>query len=102
MSQAQVSRDKLAADFQAVMEDIEALIGAEGEKAESEVKALRARIRDKLDQTRRTVAHFQEESFERAREAARKTDDYVHDHPWQAVGVGAALGLVIGVLIGRR
>ncbi len=102
MSTSQVARDKLAADFQAVMEDIEALIGAEGEKAESEVKALRARLRDKLDQTRRAVAHFQEEGVERAREAARKTDDYVHQHPWQAVGLGAALGLVVGVLIGRR
>ena len=35
--------------------------------------------------------------MERTKEAARATDEYVHDHPWQAVGVAAGVGLVIGV-----
>jgi len=26
----------------------------------------------------------------------------VHDHPWSAVGIAAGIGLVIGLLIGRR
>ena len=34
--------------------------------------------------------------------AARATDDYVHEHPWGAVGIAAAVGLVIGMLISRR
>ena len=39
---------------------------------------------------------------DKAREAARATDDFVHEEPWKAVGVAAALGLALGVLIGRR
>jgi ElaB/YqjD/DUF883 family membrane-anchored ribosome-binding protein len=34
--------------------------------------------------------------------AAKTTDDYVHDNTWQSMGVAAALGLAIGVLISRR
>ena len=29
-------------------------------------------------------------------------DDYVHDHPWQAVGVAAGVGLLIGLLLNRK
>jgi ElaB/YqjD/DUF883 family membrane-anchored ribosome-binding protein len=38
----------------------------------------------------------------RTRAAARTTDEYVHVHPWKAVGVAAGVGLVVGLLIGRR
>jgi ElaB/YqjD/DUF883 family membrane-anchored ribosome-binding protein len=33
---------------------------------------------------------------------ARATDDYVHEHPWRAVGAAAGVGLIIGLLISRR
>jgi ElaB/YqjD/DUF883 family membrane-anchored ribosome-binding protein len=36
------------------------------------------------------------------KDAARTTDEYVHEHPWGAVGVAAAAGLLLGVLIARR
>ena len=39
---------------------------------------------------------------DKTRAAARATDDFVHEEPWKAVGVAAALGLALGVLIGRR
>lgn len=38
---------------------------------------------------------------DRARQTAKATDTYVHDRPWQAIGIGAALGVVIGVLLAR-
>lgn len=38
----------------------------------------------------------------RTRAAAKATDEYVHVHPWQAVGVGTAVGVLVGLLIARR
>ncbi|MFI4932853.1 MAG: YqjD family protein [Burkholderiales bacterium] len=95
-------RDQLAADFQRVMDDINALIDSGGTKVDSEVKAIRERLRERLDDTRRRIGDLQYEGVERARRAARHTDEYVHDHPWHAVGAAAALGLVVGVLIARH
>lgn len=37
-----------------------------------------------------------------ARDVAGNADNYVHDKPWQGVGIGAAIGLVLGVLLARR
>jgi len=102
MSEAKTRRDQLASDFQRVMEDIDALIGAGGTKVEGEVKAIRERLRERLEDARLRINDLHYEGLERARRAARHTDEYVREHPWHAIGVGAALGLLVGVLIARR
>jgi ElaB/YqjD/DUF883 family membrane-anchored ribosome-binding protein len=30
------------------------------------------------------------------------TDDYVRDNPWQAIGVAAAIGFLVGLVVSRR
>lgn len=102
MSTATQAKEKLAADFRAVMDDIDALTRATGKEAEGEVKALRTRIRERLDDAKEKVLDAQHEAVERAKAAATATDDYVHANPWQAIGAAAAVGLALGVLIGRR
>jgi len=102
MSDTTLAKEKLASDFRAVMDDIDALMTATGNQAEGEVKALRARIRERLDGAKEKLMDAQHEAVQRAKAAAIATDDYVHEKPWQAIGVAAALGLAVGVLIGRR
>jgi ElaB/YqjD/DUF883 family membrane-anchored ribosome-binding protein len=34
--------------------------------------------------------------------AAKATDEYVHESPWTAIGVAGAVGLLVGLIIGRR
>jgi ElaB/YqjD/DUF883 family membrane-anchored ribosome-binding protein len=102
MPDTTLAKEKLTADFHSVMADIDALMNATTNKAEGEVAALRTRIRDRLDSAKDRVIDAEHEAIERAKRAARVTDDYVHSHPWQAVGAAAAVGLALGVLIGRR
>lgn len=102
MSDATLAKEKLAADFRAVMADIDALMTVTGKEAEGEVKALRARIRERMDGAKEKLLDAQHEAVERAKAAATATDDYVHANPWQAIGAAAAVGLALGVLIGRR
>ena len=102
MSETSEKRDQLAADFERVMDDVNTLIGTAGSKVDGEVGVIRERLRERLEDTRRRIGDLQQEGVERARKAAHQTDEYVHEHPWHAVGVAAALGLVVGVLIARR
>jgi ElaB/YqjD/DUF883 family membrane-anchored ribosome-binding protein len=39
---------------------------------------------------------------EKAREFVSSADDYVHNNPWQALGVMAILGVTLGFLMSRR
>jgi ElaB/YqjD/DUF883 family membrane-anchored ribosome-binding protein len=102
MSDTTLAKEKLAADFRDVMDDIDSLMTATGNQAEGDAKALRARIRERLDDAKERLLDAQHEAMRRAKAAATATDDYVHDNPWQAIGVAAAIGLALGVLIGRR
>ncbi|WP_410498715.1 YqjD family protein [Chitinibacter sp. S2-10] len=77
---------------------IEAAANANGEEA----KLLYARIADNLRNAKRRLVELEGNAVEKAKVAAKQTDEYVHAHPWQAVGIGAAVGLLIGFLVARR
>ena len=97
-----VSRDKLVQDFKLVIADAEELLRATAAQAGEKVTAARERIQDRLHTAKIRVAEAEEALMVRTREAARVTDEFVHDKPWYAVGIAAAVGLVVGMLIGRR
>lgn len=44
---------------------------------------------------------LQDAVVERGKAAAQVTDDYVHDNPWKAIGIAAAAGFAIGLLVNR-
>ena len=39
---------------------------------------------------------------EKTKVAASATDEFVRDNPWAALGVAAAVGCVVGVLLSRK
>jgi len=44
----------------------------------------------------------QETVLAKTKEAAKVADDYVQENPWRSIGLAAGVGIVIGLLIGRR
>ena len=102
MDSTDISRDKLVADMKIVIADAEELLRATAGQAGEKVIAARAKIQDSMDAARIKLAQVSDASAERAKAAARATDDYVHEHPWHAVGIAALVGLVLGTLISWR
>jgi len=97
-----VSKDKLVADMKVVIADAEELLKATASAAGDRVSAARTRMEDSLRTARVKLAEAQEVMVDKAKAAARATDDYVHANPWRSVGIAAGAGLVIGMLISRR
>jgi len=95
-------KEKLVADLQRVIADAEELMQATAHQTEGKVVELRDRINDNLREARHKLAEAEEAIKEKTLEMARATDDYVHEHPWNAIGAAAGLGLVVGLLISRR
>ncbi|MDP1534427.1 MAG: DUF883 family protein [Rubrivivax sp.] len=94
--------DKLIADLQTLIADAEDLMQAAGDDAADGMSAYRARLRARLAKTRVDMTRLQDSALARAKAASQAADAYVQHRPWQAVGVAAGLGLVIGTLISRR
>lgn len=59
-------------------------------------------VRIKLRDAKERVEDAQSIVIDKTKDAARATDDFVHEEPWKAVGIAAGVGLVLGLLIGRR
>ena len=97
-----VSRDKLVADLKVVVADAEELLRATASQAGEKVSAARERIQASLATAKVKLTEAEEALLEKSKEAAKVADEYVRENPWQAVGVAAAAGLVLGVLISRR
>ena len=96
------SKQKLVRDLQRVITDAEELLHATANQTEGKVVEMRERIRENLIAARHKLGDIEHNVAARTKEAARATDEYVHEHPWHAIGAAAGLGLVVGLLIGRR
>jgi ElaB/YqjD/DUF883 family membrane-anchored ribosome-binding protein len=97
-----MTKDKLVQDFKVVVSDAEELLKATASQAGEKVAAARERIQDSLHRAKVKLAEAEGVLVERGRQAARVTDEYVHENPWYAVGAAAGVGLIIGLLIARR
>lgn len=97
-----VSKEKIVADLKVVVADAEELLRATASQAGEKVAAARERIQASLATAKVKLAEVERVVLEKTKEAARTTDEFVHEHPWQAVGIAAAIGFVLGVLISRR
>ena len=96
------NRDKFVQDMRMVISDAEELLRATANQAGEKIGVARGRIEDSLHQAKVKLAEAEAVLKERGAQAARYTDEYVHDNPWHAIGVAAVIGLVLGLLMTRR
>lgn len=97
-----VNKAKLVADLKVVVADAEELLRATASQAGEKAAAARERIQASLATAKVKLGEAEQVLLEKTKVAARATDDYVRDNPWQAVGIAAVAGLVVGILISRR
>ncbi|MCX7179776.1 MAG: DUF883 family protein [Proteobacteria bacterium] len=98
----QVSKEKLIADFKVVVADTEELLRSTAGQAGDKIAELRVKAQDHLATAKVKLADAEAAIVDKAKQAGRVADDYVHDNPWGAVGIAAGVGFLVGLLIGRR
>lgn len=98
----QSKEDQFIDSVKESLDDAEKLLreaaGATGDKAHE----LREKAMESLRRSRVALYDAQDAVMAKGRQAARATDDYVHDNPWQAVGIAGLAGLLVGMLISRN
>jgi ElaB/YqjD/DUF883 family membrane-anchored ribosome-binding protein len=98
----EVTTQKLVEDLKTVMQDAEALLKATSSQTGERIQEVRARAEESLRQARVRLAQVEEDALKQAREVADATEEYVRENPWQSVGIAAGVGLLLGLLLGRR
>jgi ElaB/YqjD/DUF883 family membrane-anchored ribosome-binding protein len=96
------SRDALVKDFAEVLTEADALLKQATKESGEKASDLRAQVEAKLRTAKARLQDMQDDALDRAKATARATDEYVRDNPWQALGVAAAVGVLVGLLMSRR
>ena len=99
-SRSQAMMQKLLADFNAVVTEAGQLLKLVTEEGGDKANTLRAKVEKNLNAAKARLRSLEDAVMEKTKATARATDEYVHEKPWQTVGIAAGLSVVLGVVIG--
>lgn len=96
------NRTSLVSDIQAALEGAEDLLKAAAASSGEKAADLREKANLLIQQGRAKLRVAEEMVVEKSKAAARAADGYVHENPWTAIGVAAAVGFLLGMLTNRK
>ncbi|ETH88764.1 PF05957 family protein [Bordetella pertussis STO1-CHOC-0018] len=83
----EATKEKLIDSVKTSLNDAETLLREAASTTGDKATELRERALASVRRTREALYDAQDAVLERGRRAARATDDYVHDNPWQAISI---------------
>jgi ElaB/YqjD/DUF883 family membrane-anchored ribosome-binding protein len=92
----------VAREYHAFLSDVQDLLSSATSMTAEDFARAKAKLSARISAARASVGRAGSAVADRARNSAKATDHYVREQPWQAVGISAVAGLLIGLLLGRR
>lgn len=106
LAKADGAASGVSREFHNVVADIEDLVKATTSFTGEELARARAKLGERVGAAKQSVEDMGGAIADRARKSAAVTNEYVHEQPWQAIGIcagaGAAVGLLLGIVLTRR
>lgn len=94
----ETSTEKIVTDLKTLSRDAEALMDATAGQAGEKATELRKRLSAALESAKATCHRVEEKAIA----SAKVADQKIREHPYESIGVAFGIGLLIGVLVGRR
>ena len=101
-SEVNTATAHLLEDFDKVVHDSEALLRSLANVSGEKAQALRESVQVNLDNAKARLYALREATGIRVGAAAKQADAYVHENPWTAIGLAAALGVIVGLIASSR
>ncbi|OYY48936.1 MAG: hypothetical protein B7X95_04150 [Methylophilaceae bacterium 17-44-8] len=96
------AKSHLMDDFNMVVADVDALLKATANQGGDKLIEVRNKVEESLKAARASMIEAETALLIKTKAAAQATDVYVHENPWQSVGVAAGVGFIVGWLSARR
>ena len=96
------SQSGVAREYHAFLSDVEDLISSATSLSGEDLAHAKARLSTRITAAKASIVRASGAVSGQVRSGAMATDGYVRTQPWQAVGISAAAGILIGYLLGRR
>src|SRR5690606_22146147 len=98
----QPPKDKLLGDLKSLIPDAEELLKLTADQKGEQLGDLRARNGQRMAVAKERLTDAEGAIVDSGKRAVRVTDDYVHENPWQSLGVAAGVAFLLGLLVSRR
>jgi ElaB/YqjD/DUF883 family membrane-anchored ribosome-binding protein len=89
-------------EIKSLIADVEDLMARIADLKDADVVRVRGKVQRAVDAAKDSLSESADALRQHAQRAASTADDYVRDSPWQAVGIAALVGAVVGILATRR
>ena len=99
---SKAAKDVLIEDFWRVITDAEALVKASAADGGADLTEVRAKVEASLAEVKSRLSVAQASLRASSQEALTATHDYISHNPWSALGIAAGVGVLVGLLSGRR
>jgi ElaB/YqjD/DUF883 family membrane-anchored ribosome-binding protein len=96
------TKDRVTDSLRHMVDEADHLLKSAALAGDQKFDEARQRIEHQLRELRMQLDELEHSALHRARQAARAADQTVHSHPYGAMGVAAAVGLLVGLLVARR
>lgn len=98
----QANRQGSRRELQDFFDDVEQLVSSSTNLDDEAVARVRRKVESSLQEARAMASRTAQRLQDGITDAAKVTDQYVHERPWTTVGIAALVGVAVGVLLGRR
>jgi ElaB/YqjD/DUF883 family membrane-anchored ribosome-binding protein len=85
-----------------MVDEIDTYLRSAADTGDEKFNAVREKLEVQVREMRRQIDELNDAALARIRRAAQAADQTVQSHPYGAMGVAAAAGLLIGLLASRR
>lgn len=92
----------VSSEFQRFLTDIEELVAQTTSLTGEDLVRVKNSLNERISVAKASLEELSDTIVQKARNGAVATNNYVHEQPWTAVGAGAAIGLLVGLLVSRR
>ena len=98
----QRSNEDLRSELKSLADTLEEVLNSSADKSKEELQSLRAKAESAIKGSRAKLSDAGREIVDNTRELGGKADTYVRENPWTGIGIVAAVGVVLGVLLAKR
>jgi ElaB/YqjD/DUF883 family membrane-anchored ribosome-binding protein len=92
------ANQRLVADIKLLARDAEELLRATAGEAGEKIKEVRQRVSNALESARATCENLQDQTAD----ALKSADETIREHPYETIGIAFGVGVILGILVGRR
>jgi ElaB/YqjD/DUF883 family membrane-anchored ribosome-binding protein len=94
--------DDTSTDMKTLVKDAQSLLTSAASLTGTKADELRERGMRMLDAALGKSGVYKDQAMVKGKELAKNADVYVKDNPWRTVAAAAGVGLLLGVLLGRK